>query len=179
MPQKKNPDSAELIRGRAGKNIGKLVSMLTIMKGLPTSYYKDMQDDKSLVFESFDVLNDSLILSNELINNLHPNKFKMFSLAQEGYTTSTDFAEYLVQKCGLTFREAFRISAKLVDYAEKNKKRLDQLTFDEINKMRINVKKDVLNVFDIRNSVNRKTSYGGTSIKNIKKMISKIKRETK
>ena len=179
MPQKKNPDPAELIRGRAGKNFGSLQAMLTIMKGLPLSYYKDMQEDKALVFNSYDTLLESVIIANELIKNLRPNKERMFSLSNEGYTTATDFADYLVQNNNLSFREAYKISAKLVNYAEKNKKKLNQLNFNEVKKMKSDLDKNVMKVFNVRNSVNFKTSYGGTSTKNIKKMISKLKKEFK
>jgi len=179
MPQKKNLDPAELIRGRAGKNFGNLQAMLTTMKGLPLSYYKDMQEDKNLLFESYDMLMESILVTNELIKNLHPNKQRMLYLASTGYTTATDFADYLVQKKNLSFREAYKISAKLVNYAEKNKKRLDELNLDEIKKVKNDLNKDVMKVFNVKNSVNLKTSYGGTSIKNIKKMISKLKKDFK
>ena len=177
MPQKKNPDPAELIRGRAGKNFGALQALLTTMKGLPLSYYKDMQEDKALVFNSFDTLLESLIITNELIKSVKPNKERMFYLSNEGYTTATDFADYLVQNNNLSFREAYKISAKLVNYAEKNKKKLDQLDFSEVSKMHKKLNKNVMKVFNVRNSVNLKTSYGGTSTKNIKKMIFKLKKE--
>ena len=179
MPQKKNPDPAELIRGRAGINFGSLQAMLTTMKGLPLSYYKDMQEDKALVFNSHDTLLQSIVITNELIKSLEPNKERMFSLSNEGYTTATDFADYLVQNNNLSFREAYKISAKLVNYAEKNKKKLNQLSFNEVKKMRYDLDKKVMKVFDVINSVNLKTSYGGTSTKNIKKMISKLKKEFK
>jgi len=179
MPQKKNPDPAELIRGRAGKNFGLLQAMLTTMKGLPLSYYKDMQEDKTLVFNSYDTLLESIIITNELIKNLKPNKERMLSLSNDGYTTATDFADYLVQNNNLSFREAYKIAAKLVNYAEKNKKKLNQLDFDEVKKMKNDLDKNVMKVFNVRNSVNLKTSYGGTSTKNIKKMISKLKKEFK
>ncbi len=179
MPQKKNPDPAELIRGRAGKNFGSLQAMLTIMKGLPLSYYKDMQDDKALVFSSYDTLLESIIITNELIKTLKPNKERMLSLSNEGYTTATDFADYLVQNNNLSFRDAYKISAKLVNYAEKKKKKLNELNFEEIKKMKNNLDKNVMKVLNVRNSVNSKTSYGGTSTKNIKKMIFKLKKEFK
>jgi len=175
MPQKKNPDPAELIRGRAGKNFGQLQAMLTTMKGLPLSYYKDMQEDKILVFESYDILIESLLITNELIKNLKPNKQRMFSQSREGYTTATDFADYLVQNKNLSFREAYKISAKLVNYAEKKKKKLDELDFTEVKKVKSDLDKNVMKVFDVKNSVNLKSSYGGTSMKNIRKMISKLK----
>jgi len=149
------------------------------MKGLPLSYYKDMQEDKALVFQSHDTLLESIIITNELVKNLRPNKERMLALSNEGYTTATDFADYLVQNNSLSFRDAYKISAKLVNYAEKNKKKLNQLNFDEVKKIKNNLDKNVMNVFNVRNSVNLKTSYGGTSTKNIKKMISKLKKEFK
>ena len=152
MPQKKNLDPAELIRGRAGKNFGNLQAMLTIMKGLPLSYYKDMQEDKSLVFDSYDALMESILITNELIKNLHSNKQRMLSLANKGYTTATDFADYLVQKKNLSFREAYEISAKIVNYAEKNNKKLNELNMDEIKKVKNDLNKDVMKVFNVKNA---------------------------
>jgi len=179
MPQKKNPDPAELIRGRAGKNFGLLQSMLTITKGLPLSYYKDMQEDKSLVFDSYDILLESIIITNELVKNLKSNKKRMLELSNEGYTTATDFADYLVQNKNFSFREAYKVSANLVNYAEKKKKRLDELSFDEVRKINNNLNIDVMKIFSVKNSVNLKTSFGGTSTKNIKVMLTKIKKELK
>ena len=179
MPQKKNPDPAELIRGRAGKNFGSLQAMLTTMKGLPLSYYKDMQEDKDLVFSSYDTLLESLAITNELVKNLKANKERMLSLANEGYTTATDFADYLVRENKISFRDAYKISAKLVNYAEKRGKKLNELNFNELKKFRSNLNKNVMKVFSVNNSVDLKISFGGTSRKNIKKMISKIKKELK
>ena len=148
------------------------------MKGLPISYFKDLQDDKALVFDGYDTLKDTLIMSNELIKNVKPNKTKMFDMAKTGYTTATDFADYLVKDKKLSFREAYKISSKLVDYAESNKKNLDDLTFNEIQKFHNDLDKDVLKIFNVKNSMNSKNSYGGTSERNIKNMIKKYKRET-
>ena len=175
MPQKKNPDPAELIRGRTAINYGNLNSMLTIMKGLPISYYKDLQDDKELVFDSFDTLKDSLSMSIELIDNLNTKKNNMRNMAQKGYTTATDFADYLTQKKNLPFRKGYAISSKLVNYAERKKIRLDQLSMKEINKFIKNTEINIPKIFNVVNSMNSKTSYGGTSTKNIKKMIKKYK----
>ena len=177
MPQKKNPDPAELIRGRTGINYGKLNSILTIMKGLPISYFKDLQDDKSLVFDGYDTLKDTLTMGYELINSLKPSKSRMLKMANEGYTTATDFADYLVKDKNLTFREAYGISSKLVNYAEKNNKSLDQLSLNELKRFYKNLDIKVLKIFNVRNSVNSKSSYGGTSKNNIKKMIKKYKKE--
>ena len=179
MPQKKNPDPAELIRGRVGLNYGNLSSMLTIMKGLPMSYFKDLQDDKKLVFDGFDTLNDSLVLGLELVNSIKPNKKNMLKMANEGYTTATDFADYLVKEKKLTFRDAYAIATKLVNYAEKKNKLLFELSLQEIMKIYKNLDKKVLKIFDVNNSMNSKRSHGGTSIANIKSMIKKYKKELK
>jgi argininosuccinate lyase len=149
------------------------------MKGLPLSYYKDMQEDKVIVFDSYDTLLESIIITNELVKNLKANKDRMLNLSNEGYTTSTDFADYLVQNNNLSFREAYKISAKLVNYAEKKKKKLNELNFEEVKKVKNNLNRNVMRVFNVKNSVDLKTSYGGTSTKNIKKMISKLKKELK
>ena len=177
MPQKKNPDPAELIRGKVGINYGKLNAMLTIMKGLPMSYFKDMQDDKELVFDGHDTLKNTLTLSAELINSVKPNKGIMLLMANKGYTTATDFADYLVKVKKLSFRESYAISSKLVNFAEKNKKMLSDLTLEEIKKIYKDLDKSVLKVFDVKNSMNLKKSYGGTSESNVKSMIKKYKKE--
>ena len=179
MPQKKNPDPAELIRGRTAINYGNLNSMLTIMKGLPISYYKDLQDDKELVFDSYDTLKDSLTMSLELIENLNAKKNNMKNMAQKGYTTATDFADYLAKKNKMPFRKGYTISSKLVNYAEGKKIRLDQLSMKEINKFIKNIQVNIPSIFDVVNSMNSKTSFGGTSTKNVKKMIKKYKKDLK
>ena len=179
MPQKKNPDPAELIRGKVGINYGKLNAMLTIMKGLPMSYFKDMQDDKEIVFDGHDTLKNTLTLSAELINSVKPNKGIMLLMANKGYTTATDFADYLVKVKKLSFRESYAISSKLVNFAEKNKKMLSDLTLEEIKKIYKDLDKNVLKVFDVKNSMNLKKSFGGTSESNVKSMIKKYKKEAK
>jgi argininosuccinate lyase len=179
MPQKKNPDPAELIRGRVGINYGKLNSMLTIMKGLPMSYFKDLQDDKALVFESYDTLKDTLIMSAELIDAVKPMKDNMFRMSNRGFTTATDFADYLVKEKNLSFRDSYSLAAKLVNLAEKNNKTLDELSLVEVRKIYKDLDKGVLKVFDVRNSMNSKTSYGGTASNNTKMMIKKYKKELK
>jgi len=177
MPQKKNPDPAELIRGRVGINYGKLNSILTIMKGLPMSYFKDLQDDKALVFEGYDTLKDTLTMSFELIDNLKISKERMHKMANEGFTTATDFADYLVKEKNLTFRESYGISSQLVNFAEKKGETLNKISLEELKKFYKNLDKSVLKVFDVKNSMNSKNSYGGTSSNNVKKMINKYKKE--
>ena len=179
MPQKKNPDPLEILRGKSGKSFGNLNSMLTILKGLPLSYFKDLQDDKEIVFNSFDNLNNSISILIEIINNLKPNKNRMIELAKEGFTTATDFADYLVQNKDMSFRNAYKLSAKLVNYAEKKRKRLDQLTLTEIQSIKPELNGDILKVLNIKKSVENKLSHAGTSGKNVRKMIIKHKREIK
>jgi argininosuccinate lyase len=177
MPQKKNPDPAELIRGRVGINYGKLNSILTIMKGLPMSYFKDLQDDKALVFEGYDTLKDTLTMSFELIDNLKISKERMYKMANEGFTTATDFADYLVKEKNLTFRESYGISSQLVNFAEKKGKTLNKISLVELQKFYKDLDVSVLKVFNVKNSMNSKNSYGGTSSNNVKKMIKKYKKE--
>ncbi|MCI5053430.1 MAG: argininosuccinate lyase [Pelagibacteraceae bacterium] len=178
MPQKKNPDGAELLRGKSGAIYGNLNSLLVTMKGLPLSYFKDMQEDKKPVFETFKILNLNLKIAKELVESISPNKAIMKKFANYGYTTATDFADYLVKK-GLSFREAHKKSAKLVNIAEKKNLPLNELSFSEIKKIDKLIKTDVIKALKIENSVNSKTSYGGTSIKNVVKMLKKLKKEFK
>ena len=177
MPQKKNPDLLEYLRGKTGSTYGNLFSMLTILKGLPLSYNKDLQDDKEIIFKSNDTLVNCLEVFDEILKNFTPNKKKMFELANTGYITATDLADYLVKNHSLSFRKAYQKTAAIVNLAEKNKKNLNQLTIDELKKIEPKLTKDVLKVFDLNNSVNSKKSYGGTSFENIKKMILKYKKK--
>jgi len=177
MPQKKNPDLLEYLRGKSGSIYGNLFSMLTILKGLPLSYFKDLQDDKEILFKSFDDLNNCLKIFDEILKNFSPNKKKMLELANSGYTTATDLADYLVQNHSMSFRKAYQKTAAVVNYAEKKKKKLNELSIEELKKIEPKLKDDVLKVFNLKNSINSKKSYGGTSFDNIKKMIMKYKKE--
>ncbi len=176
MPQKKNPDLLEYLRGKTGYIYGNFFSMLTILKGLPLSYFKDLQDDKEIVFKANDVLLNCLKILNEIIKNFSPNKKKMIELAQKGYLTATDLADYLVKNHSVSFREAYHKTASIVNFAEKKNKRLDELTIAELKKIEPKLTKDVLKIFDLKHSVNAKKSYGGTSFANIKKMIKTYKK---
>ena len=175
MPQKKNPDSLEFLRGKVGNAYGNLISMMTILKGLPLSYFKDLQDDKKIVFETFDNLTDSLKVLNEVLKNFSVNKKEMLNLSRKGYITATDLADYLVKNLNYPFRKSYQITAKIVNYCEKNRKTLSDLSIEEIKRIEPKIKDDVIKVFDLKNAVNSKKSYGGTSFENIKKMINKYK----
>ena len=179
MPQKKNPDSLEFLRGKTGNAFGNLFSMLTILKGLPLSYFKDLQDDKELAFKSFDQIKYSIIILNEILNNFTANKKKMLELSKVGYTTATDLADYIVREFNFPFRKAYQITSKIVNYAESKNKTLDQLNIKELRNIEPKLNEDVLKVFNLRNSIKSKKSYGGTSFENIKKMINKYKKELK
>ncbi len=176
MPQKKNPDLLEYLRGKTGSLYGNLFSMLTILKGLPLSYFKDLQDDKKIIFENFDTLINCLKILDEVLNNLSPNKKRMLELAEKGYTTATDLADYLVRNHSMTFRNAYQKTAAIINYAEKKKKRLKDLDIIELKKIEPQLKEEVMKVFSLKNSINSKKSYGGTSFDNIKKMILKYKK---
>ena len=177
MPQKKNPDLLEYLRGKSGNTYGNLFSMLTILKGLPLSYFKDLQDDKELVFRSNDTLINCLKIFDEILKNSSPNKKQMLNLANDGYITATDLADYLVKNYSMSFRKAYEKTASIVNLAEKKKKKLDELSLEELKKIEPKLSSDVLKVFNLKNSVNSKKSYGGTSFDNIKKMIMKYKKQ--
>ena len=177
MPQKKNPDLLEFLRGKSGLSYGNLFSMLTILKGLPLSYFKDMQDDKEIVFNSYDTLIDCLKILDEILKNLSPNKKNMHQLADTGFATATDLADYLVKNHSMSFRKAYQKTSEIVNFAEKKKKKLRDLKLEELKKIEPKLTNEVLKVFDLKNSINSKKSYGGTSFENIKRMIMKYKKE--
>ena len=176
MPQKKNPDLLEYLRGKVGSSYGNLFSMLTILKGLPLSYFKDLQDDKENVFKSNDLLINCLKIFDEILKNSSANKKRMLELANSGYITATDLADYLVKNHSMSFRKAYQKTAAVVNLAEKKKKKLNELSLEELKKIEPKLNDDVLKVFDLKNSINSKKSYGGTSFDNIKKMIMKYKK---
>ena len=176
MPQKKNPDVLEYLRGKSGSAYGNLFSMLTILKGLPLSYFKDLQDDKEIVFKANETIINCLTILNEFIKNFSPNRKQMLNLANIGYITATDLADYLVKNHSMSFREAYKKTANVVNLAEKKKKNLSELSIEELKMVEPKLTEDVLMIFDLKNSVKSKKSYGGTSFENVKKMIRKYKK---
>ena len=176
MPQKKNPDILEYLRGKTGYTYGNLFSMLTILKGLPLSYFKDLQDDKEIIFKSHETLINCLKILNEVLNNLTPNKKEMLKLANSGYILATDLADYLVKNYSMSFRKAYQKTAAIVNLAEKRKKKFDELTLEELKKIEPKLSDDILKVFDLKHSISSKKSYGGTSFENIKRMIREYKK---
>ena len=179
MPQKKNPDPLEFLRGKTGTAYGNLFSMLTILKGLPLSYFKDLQDDKRFIFDSFDNLKNCILVLNETLQNLLVNKKQMSELTKRGFITATDLADYIGKELKYPFRKSYNITAKIVNYCERKKIKFSDLKMEELKKIEPKFKNDVLKVFDLTRSINSKKSYGGTSFDNINKMIKYYKKELK
>ena len=176
MPQKRNPDAAELIRGKSGRIIGSLMSILTVLKGLPLAYSKDLQEDKEGIFDCFDTLHLSLQACIGMISDLQVNKEKMLASANLGFICATDLADWLVLELDIPFRKAHEISGKVVKFAEKNKCALYEIPLDIFQKIDERINKDVYRVLSIENSVKNKKSYGGTSPKNVLKQITYAKK---
>ena len=174
MPQKKNPDVAELIRGKSGRIYGNLQAILTVMKGLPLSYNRDMQEDKERLFDTVDTLRNILEVLPPLISSLKLNTKRMLSLTKEGYLNATDAADYLVRK-GIPFRKAHQILRKIILYAMGKDKRLEQLSLKELKSFSPLFSEDFFSVIDIRRCVESKKSQGGTAPENVKKQIEKLK----
>ena len=171
MPQKKNPDGAELVRAQAAQTISNLNTLLVLMKGLPLAYSKDLQDDKKLIFSSFDTIQLGLQVMTELISKTKFNKNEMKKAIESSHATATDLADWLVKNCSYTFREAYQITGKIVSYADKNKVKLGELTLPELQKFDKKITKNILLILSSINSMNSKKSYGGTASQNVKKSI--------
>ena len=175
MPQKKNPDAFELIRGKTARVYSNLFSILTLMKGLPLAYNKDMQEDKEGLFDTADTV---LIVLDILIDMLNEIKFKkenMYNAVKDGFLNATDLADYLVYK-GMEFRNAHKISGILVKYALKQNKRLEEISLEEFKKVSNIINSDVYLYIDIKKSINRKKSYGSTSEESVKISIENAKK---
>ena len=135
-----------------------------------------MQDDKEIVFKSFDTLNNCLKILEEILKNISPNKKKMIELADSGFITATDLADYLVKNYSMSFRKAYQKTAEIVNLAEKKKKKLRELKIEELQMIEPKLTKDVFKIFKLKNLINSKKSYGGTYFENIKRMIRKYKK---
>lgn len=170
MPQKKNPDIPELIRGKTGRVYGNLMAMLTTMKGLPLAYNKDMQEDKEPLFDSIDTVLASLKIFAPMISKMTVNEEKMRQAALRGYSTATDLADYLVRK-GIPFRQAHHIVGKTVAYAIEQDKNLDELSLEELQKFSPMIASDIFDYITLEASVNNRNSYGGTSAESVMTQI--------
>ena len=179
MPQKKNPDAVELVRSKASRVFGNLLSLLTTLKGLPMTYSKDLQEDKEPVFDSFDTMEIVIIIMTELLKELIINKEKMFKSSNNGYSTATDIADWLVQNTELTFRDAHHKTGKIVLLAEQKGCNLDELDITDFKKIEPEINNQIFGYIGIKNSVKNKSSYGGTGFKKIKEAIQRAKKKIK
>lgn len=170
MPQKKNPDVPELVRGKTGRVTGNLISLLTLMKSQPLAYNKDNQEDKEPLFDSVDTIFNCLHVFADMVPMIKSNKDNMYQSALKGFTTATDLADYLVKK-GLAFRDAHDIVGKAVSYGIKENKDLNELSLDELKSFNKLIEKDVFDVISLEGSINARDHLGGTSIKQVSKAI--------
>lgn len=178
MPQKKNPDVPELVRGKTGRVYGNLLSLLTTMKALPLAYNKDMQEDKEALFDTIDTVKGCLKVFAPMLTTMKINKPKMLNATKEGFLTATDVADYLVKK-GVPFRESHHIVGKVVAYCIKNKKVLDDLTHKEWKGFSKVLDDRIKKVISVESSVNSRKLKGGTALESVKKRLKEIEREIK
>lgn len=170
MPQKKNPDVSELIRGKTGRVYGSLMALLTVMKGLPLSYNKDMQEDKEGVLDAVETLTVCLRLTNSMLPKMMLNKERMYRAAGRAYSNATDLADYLAKK-GLPFREAHEVVGRLVALAIQKGKDLQELEISELQAVSSLIQEDVCEVLKLESVVNARNSYGGTGTEQVRKQI--------
>ena len=171
MPQKRNPDAAELVRGKSGRIIGHLQAMLVMLKGLPLAYSKDMQEDKEGLFDAVDTLELCLLATTEMIKGMHVFKDNLEEAAGVGFTTATDLADWLVRVKQTPFRVAHSVAAKAVRAAEEKGAGLEDLTLADMKAIDDSLDEGVFDVLGVRNSVNSRNSYGGTSPKQVRRQI--------
>ena len=170
MPQKKNPDVAELVRGKTGRVYGNLMGILTVMKGLPLAYNKDMQEDKEGLFDTIDTVKKCLLVYAPMLTTMRVREDRMLDAAKKGYTNATDLADYLVYK-GLPFRDAHEVSGKLVAYAIARKVELDQLSLAEFQEASSLIEQDIYEAIDVTNCVRRRDLKGATGFSRVEEEI--------
>ncbi len=175
MPQKRNPDAAELIRAKAGRILGSLVNLTVVMKGLPLAYGKDMQEDKAPTFEAFDALELSLLAMTGMVEDLKPNLAAMAAAAGAGYSTATDLADWLVRRLGLPFREAHHVTGQAVARAEASGVDLAALPLETLRSLEPRITADVYHVLSPTASVASRVSYGGTAPSQVRAQIARWK----
>ncbi len=175
MPQKKNPDVPELLRGKTGRVYGNLISLLTVLKGLPLAYNKDMQEDKEGVFDSVETADISLRILNEALATMTVNSVNMEQACQVGHLSATDLADYLARECDIPFRDAYKITGSIVVQAEKLGIDLSQMSLEELKVADSRIGEDVLEYLNLRNSMDARNSQGGTSSKSTKVQIAYFK----
>ncbi|HUZ71851.1 MAG TPA: argininosuccinate lyase [Stellaceae bacterium] len=177
MPQKRNPDAAELVRAKAGRLIGSLAGMLAVMKGLPLAYAKDMQEDKQPVFEAADTLELCLGAVTGMTRDMKADPASMRRIADSGYSTATDLADWLTRVLGMPFREAHRITGALVKRAEARHCGLAELPLEEMQRVDPRITKSVFDVLTVEQSVASRTSFGGTAPENVARAVADARRQ--
>ncbi|HTZ17941.1 MAG TPA: argininosuccinate lyase [Dissulfurispiraceae bacterium] len=175
MPQKKNPDVAELMRGKTGRVYGNLMSLLTLMKGLPLSYNRDMQEDKVPLFDTSDTVTATIIILSEMLGGITFNRDKMEQGAGDGYATATDIAEYLVRK-GVPFRQAHEITGRIIRHAIEGGKKLTDMTPEEYCYHSSLIGRDIYGFIDAQASIRSKNCFGGTSPARVKEQIARFRK---
>jgi argininosuccinate lyase len=178
MPQKKNPDVPELVRGKTGRVYGNLMSLLTVMKSLPLAYNKDMQEDKEPLFDTVDTIKASLLIYSKMINTIKLKRERLKDVVKYGFMAATDMADYLAMK-GLPFRGAHGVVGKVVFYCIKNNRLLSDLTLSELQRFSKKFKRDIFNYIKVENSINRKDIIGGTAKKQVLRRITEIEKAMK
>ncbi|MBR6072650.1 MAG: argininosuccinate lyase [Acholeplasmatales bacterium] len=174
MPQKKNPDICELIRGKTGRVYGDLMTLLTMLKGLPLAYNKDMQEDKEAIFDALDTLNMCLDIINPMLDTMKVNKENMYKAAQKGFINATDLADYLVKK-GMAFRNAYKISGSIVYYCISNDLVLENVSLDKYKEYSELFDKDVYEYINLENCTFKRTSKGASSIDSVNEQLEYLK----
>lgn len=176
MPQKKNPDIPELIRGKSGRVVGNLMALITMIKGLPLTYNRDLQEDKEPVFDTLDTVSQGLAITAELMANLKFNTRRLEEATKTGYMTATDLADYLVVK-NIPFRQAHSIVGKTVAYCVESGKELTDLTLDELKKFSEVIEEDVFALLTVKGSVDSRRSIGGTSLVRVTEALERAEDE--
>ena len=178
MPQKKNPDMAELARGKTGRVYGDLITMLTVLKGLPLAYNKDLQEDKEAFFDAVDTVTACLDVFIPMISSLKANEQNMLAAAKEGYINATDLADYLAKK-GIPFREAYKIVGEIVRDAVKKGVTLEEIPLAEYQKISPVFDADLYEEISLATCVNKRTSEGGTAVSSVEKQIAIVRERLK
>jgi argininosuccinate lyase len=169
MPQKRNPDAAELVRAKPGRILGAFTALAVVMKGLPLTYSKDMQEDKEPAFDAIDSLALAIAAMDGMVRDLTPNKKVMHDAASSGFAVATDLADWLVQKLNLPFRDAHHVTGRIVALADAQQKKLDELSLSDLQAIEPKISKDIFKVLTVENSVALRNALGGTSPANVKR----------
>ena len=176
MPQKKNPDVAELVRGKTGRVVGNLMAILTTMKSLPMAYNKDMQEDKEPLFDTIDTLKICTEVYTRMLPNIEVHAHRMKQACKQGFLNATDFADYLVNR-GLPFRQAHSVAGKAVAFGLSQNKELDDLSLEELQTFSELVDTDIYHFISLDQMIARRVSYGGTSFDNVARAVERAEKE--